>query len=255
MSGMPSAFASVVQRRGRFAAAEDLGCPDPAQHGRVRLIAASPSDTQDYISSASMSLDEFLNFDQEIGIAEWVRGTTYLYGSVTSIHQQTVGFISTLASMILGLHHSGRVSGAKYAVVSTSRDAAREPDVFFVAARHAERMTLRYFDGAPDLVVEVVSDDSVERDYVTKFREYEAEGYPEYWIIDPRPGHERADFYVLTNGRYAARLPDADGVYTSAVFPDVKFKVVWLFEETPPLAEALKLARGDRLAFNPGSST
>ena len=245
---MTSAVALPERQTPKVEVAREFVCPAPDRHGRVRVVAAMPSGRHDYVASARVTLDEFLNLDQETGLAEWANGEVYFYMSVSDPHQRAVNFLSTLTTTILSLLGRGTVRNGPYAVVSPSGRAGREPDIFLISSEHKDRITLRFLAGAPDLVVEVVSDDSVERDYVTKFREYEAEGYPEYWIIDPRPGHERADFYVLRDGRYAAVLPDAEGIYTATVFPDVKFKVAWLFEETPPLAEALKLALGDRLA-------
>jgi Uma2 family endonuclease len=62
----------------------------------------------------------------------------------------------------------------------------REPDVLFMHAEHASRMTEEYWEGA-DLVMEVVSsgDKDRHRDLKTKREEYARAGIPEYWIIDP----------------------------------------------------------------------
>ena len=71
----------------------------------------------------------------------------------------------------------------------------REPDVLFVAAKHASRLTENYCTGA-DLVMEVVSDgDEGHRlDRETKREEYAKARIPEYWIVDP----EQARITVLT---------------------------------------------------------
>jgi Uma2 family endonuclease len=62
----------------------------------------------------------------------------------------------------------------------------REPDVLFMHAEHAGRMTEEYWEGA-DLVMEVVSsgDEDRRRDLMTKREEYARAGIPEYWIVDP----------------------------------------------------------------------
>jgi Uma2 family endonuclease len=45
-------------------------------------------------------------------------------------------------------------------------------------------------DGAADIVIELVSPESVHRDYGEKLYEYEQAGVPGYWIIDPLlPNH------------------------------------------------------------------
>ena len=83
--------------------------------------------------------------------------------------------------------------------------------------------------------MEIVSEDSVSRDRVDKFDEYEAAGIAEYWLIDPRPRRRRATFYQLNEaGQYEAAPVGADGVYHSAVLPGFWLKVNWLWAEELP---------------------
>jgi Uma2 family endonuclease len=65
----------------------------------------------------------------------------------------------------------------------------REPDVMFMSAEHADRITDEYWEGA-DLVMEVVSsgNDDRRRDLKQKREEYAQAGIPEYWIVDPELG-------------------------------------------------------------------
>jgi Uma2 family endonuclease len=65
----------------------------------------------------------------------------------------------------------------------------REPDVVFMNAEHADRITDDYWEGA-DLVMEVVSpsDEARRRDLTRKREEYAQAGIPEYWIVDPELG-------------------------------------------------------------------
>jgi Uma2 family endonuclease len=62
----------------------------------------------------------------------------------------------------------------------------REPDVLFMHAEHADRITNEYWEGA-DLVMEVVSadDEDRRRDLKTKREEYAQACIQEYWIVDP----------------------------------------------------------------------
>jgi len=57
----------------------------------------------------------------------------------------------------------------------------REPDVFFVAREHSERVGEQFF-GAPDLVMEVTSSGTRRTDRVEKLVKYAQAGVQEYWI-------------------------------------------------------------------------
>jgi Uma2 family endonuclease len=76
------------------------------------------------------------------------------------------------------------------------------PDIGYLCPERAKLVTSKCVQGAPDLAVEMVSYDSIERDYELKREMYEAAGVAEYWIIDPI--ETRAEFLVLRGGRYEA---------------------------------------------------
>jgi Uma2 family endonuclease len=117
---------------------------------------------------------------------------------------------------------------------------SREPDLMFLANEHLDRLTYDRVSGAPDLIVEIVSGDSVSRDRVTKFDEYEAGGVPEYWILDNRPGRRRAQFYQLDErGEYRLMPIGADGIYRSRALPGFWLKVEWLWDEQPDELRAI----------------
>ena len=60
-----------------------------------------------------------------------------------------------------------------------------EPDLLFVSAERADRVTAKEVRGAPDLVVEILSDSTRRTDAGEKLRLYERSGVREYWIVDP----------------------------------------------------------------------
>ncbi len=71
-----------------------------------------------------------------------------------------------------------------------------EPDVFV-----GRRVEDRYFEGAPLLVVEVLSPSNRLYDLTTKFSRYERAGVPSYWVVDPF--ELRLLAWELVGGRYA----------------------------------------------------
>ena len=180
-----------------------------------------------------MTYDEFLAWAGEDTHAEWVSGEVYVLLTAEMPHQQIVDFLNRL----IGFFIDSRDVGALFSGPASIKleKSGREPDLFFVSKANLTRVTKKYFDGPPDLIIEVVSDDSVSRDRADKFEEYEDAGVKEYWIIDPRPRRRRADFFQLgADGKYQPVPVGADGRYRSQVLPGFWIKVGWLWEEPLP---------------------
>jgi hypothetical protein len=104
----------------------------------------------------------------------------------------------------------------------------------------AETETLLRNDGAADLIIEVISPESVIRDTQDKFEEYESAGVKEYWIIDPN--RRTANFYGYDeNGKYKLLHLSAEGIFKSRVIEGIWIKTDWLWqEELPNLIDILK---------------
>lgn len=115
----------------------------------------------------------------------------------------------------------------------------REPDVLFIANDHLDMLKDTYLAGAADMVVEVISPESLVRDRGAKFYEYEKGGVGEYWLIDPM--RQLAEFYRLDNGVYRLASVSEDGIYRSAALRGLWLRVDWLWQEPlPPLMSILK---------------
>ena len=182
-----------------------------------------------------MSYEEYLAWADEDIHAEWVNGEVIVPMPPKIQHQRVVRFLLQLLSLFTQLCRSGEVLVAPTEMRAVPDGPAREPDLLFIAQEHLERCTETRVSGPADLIVEVVSDDSVSQDRSDKFYEYQAAGVREYWIIDPRPGYERADFYVLdTRGRYQPVPIAPDGRYHSTVLAGFWFEVEWVLSTTPP---------------------
>ena len=59
-----------------------------------------------------------------------------------------------------------------------------QPDILFVSAERAHIITEANVQGAPDLVVEVLSPSTAERDTTTKRALYYRHGVREFWLVD-----------------------------------------------------------------------
>ena len=81
-------------------------------------------------------------------------------------------------------HDLGRVFHAPYDVLFSDTDVV-QPDLLFVSNERAEIITPANIQGAPDLIVEILSPSSSRRDWGYKRELYARHGVGEYWIIDP----------------------------------------------------------------------
>ncbi len=208
-----------------------------------------------------MSYEEFLAWT-DAPHAEWVNGDVIAFMPPNTIHQRIAGFLFNLLSIYAHFFNLGEVIAAPFEMRVFPGRSSREPDLVFVAREHLARLTSERLEGPADLAIELISDSSVARDRDDKFYEYQEAGVGEYWIIDPRPGKERADFYQLTaEGKYQAALPDADGRYHSIVVRGFWLNPDWMWQDPLPNPLALLWIIAPQMlqqALNPdvaGSST
>ena len=188
-----------------------------------------------------MTLDEFHAWCDEGTRAEWVDGEVVVFLPTSIRHHKIV----QLLVILLRLWVDAKGLGELYSEMILMRlfvPARRErlPDIMFVASEHLGRIQPTYLDGPADLVVEVVSPDSVGRDRGDKFIEYEQAGIPEYWLIDP--GREQAELYELSeDGRYQLALGGRNGIYHSKALQGFPLNLEWLWQDPPP--KPLELVR------------
>jgi Uma2 family endonuclease len=182
-----------------------------------------------------MSYEEYRAWPAEGHLTEWVDGELVILMPPVTLHQKIADFLSQLLGLYVKLLNLGIIITAPFEMRIHAESNAREPDLLFIGNDHMDLLTDKRLAGPADLVIEVISDESVHRDRVDKFYEYQEGGVREYWIIDPRPGKERVDGYWLTpQDRYQAILPDDHGRYHSIVLPDFWFHPDWLWQETLP---------------------
>jgi len=132
----------------------------------------------------------------------------------------------------------GRIFGSRVAFRIDNRNSP-EPDLAFVAADRLDLVRRGGVDGAPDLAVEIVSPESVDRDYVTKRRLYERAGVREYWIIDEV--HNRVTLLRLGRDRTYKEVRPRKGVLQSKVLTGFWLRPAWLWQaELPDPADVLQ---------------
>ncbi len=103
-----------------------------------------------------------------------------------------------------------------------------DPDLLFVQAERLNIITDANVQGPPDLVVEVLSPSTRDRDMGVKSHIYARFGVREYWIVDPKV--DTLSIYHLTPEGYEISGPFRQGeTVHSALFPDAPLNVADLF--------------------------
>ncbi len=182
-----------------------------------------------------MSYEEYLCWADEDVLAEWVNGEVIVHMPPKRFHQSLVTFLVKLLGLFVDFYDLGTLLTAPFEMRLSPEGPSRKPDILFVSKEHQDRLTEERLEGPADLVVEVISEDSVRRDRVEKFQEYERFGVREYWVIDSRPGQRSADFWVRgEDGLFAAGEVSEEGIFRSTGLPGFWLKLDWLWSRPLP---------------------
>jgi Uma2 family endonuclease len=111
----------------------------------------------------------------------------------------------------------GEVFVAPFDVVFSRFDVV-EPDLLYVSKDRLSVLTEKNVQGAPDLVVEVLSPSTAQTDRTTKLKLYARYGVQEYWIIDPY-GPSAEIYRRQEIGFEPVKTPEATDSLTSPLFP------------------------------------
>lgn len=204
-------------------------------------VLVSPTDGES-TQQPYISYQDFLK-DYEGQRAEWIMGQVEILGMNNIQHQEIIGFLYKLLSFYLGLRKLGKVFLAGVSMYVGDQLPAREPDVIVVLNAHLDRIKPTFLDGPGDVVFEVVSPESVARDYGDKFQEYEAAGVGEYWLIDPIRKNVRLSVLGDDKLFHSVELNSA-GELVSAIMPGFAINPEMFWSDAfPDGAELIELAQ------------
>jgi Uma2 family endonuclease len=183
-------------------------------------------------SEPYISFEEFLKlYDGQH--AEWLNGKVEIVVANNLKHQLIFQFLIAFFAYYLGITQRGVLLSASFSMRLVNANYAPEPDVMIILSEHTERIRQTYLEGIADIAIEIVSPESMERDYGTKFALYEKAGVPEYWLFDPI--RHIAVIYVLGADKvYHPAEKDAQGRLVSTLLPGFALEPALLWRDTPP---------------------
>lgn len=158
---------------------------------------------------------------------ELIDGELYMAAAPNRGHQRIVlDFGSLLSDLVLG-GSLGEVFIAPFDVIF-SDVVVVQPDILFVSAERLDIVTDRGCFGPPDLIVEVLSPSTRERDQVMKRDVYARFGVKEYWLADVETRTLRA--MELVGREFITRAVfDESSEMTSPLLPGLSIPVSRIF--------------------------
>ena len=128
-----------------------------------------------------------------------IDGALVMSPSPTPAHQRILRKLAFALGGFVEEHDLGEVLFAPMDVYLSNIDTP-QPDLLFIAKARLGIIGEKYVDGAPDLVMEILSPSTAYHDLKKKKRLYEASGVKEYWIVDPEA--REIEVYTLVEGQF-----------------------------------------------------
>jgi len=108
-----------------------------------------------------------------------------------------------------------------------------QPDLVYIPSARSKIMEEARIDGAPHLVVEILSKWTRSKDRVRKRNIYERAQVPHYWVVDPED--ETIEAYALRDGAYVLRSSGlSEGEFVHPDFPELAFDLAALWRRPGP---------------------
>ncbi len=115
---------------------------------------------------------------------ELLNGELIMAPSPNTVHQRTAFRLGRLLADFVEGMDLGDVFIAPLDVILSEVNVV-QPDLLFISNARHHILTDANVQGAPDLVVEILSPSTASRDWRTKLDLYAEYGVQEYWVVDP----------------------------------------------------------------------
>ena len=143
-----------------------------------------------------LTSQDYINLPESDTRYELIDGELYVAPSPTPAHQRISGMLFSAINHYVTANDLGSVFYAPLDVVLSGGDVF-QPDILYISKDSEIIITEINIRGAPDLVVEILSPGTSNRDRTVKRARYFVHGVQEYWMVDP----QAKTIEVLTAGQ------------------------------------------------------
>ena len=180
--------------------------------------------------SKKLTYEDYLLLPEDDGLHyEIIDGELFVNAAPIPRHQRISGNLHLLIGPYVRDRECGELYYAPVDVLLSTHDVL-EPDLLYITNEHAAILKEKNVQGAPDFVIEILSDSTRRKDEVLKLKRYELFGVAEYWIIDPK--RNRVKVYRRRGDRLEAVetvSAETGGTLTSPFFPGLVIDVRAVF--------------------------
>lgn len=171
---------------------------------------------------------EFYNKISEKDKAEFINGEAVFHSPVKLMHNNASTNLMQLMKVFAQMEGLGIVGHEKLMVEFTRN--SYEPDIVFFKKEKSKNFKRdQLIFPVPDFIVEVLSPSTIKIDREIKFKDYEAHGVQEYWIINP--DKQTVEQYILSGKSYELIMKGKNGIIESKAIRGFKIPVKSIFNE------------------------
>ncbi|HYT92068.1 MAG TPA: Uma2 family endonuclease [Gemmataceae bacterium] len=182
-------------------------------------------------TTAAYTFEDFCDLINEDQKADLIDGVIYMASPDNTDANELFMWLGGLMDLFAEENDLGKVYGTRVAF-RLDKHNGPEPDLGFVQKARLHLVERGFVRGGPDLAVEIVSPESVERDYEKKRKQYEDAKIPEYWIVDEIM-QQVTLLRLGKDGKYRAVKPKK-GVLASNALPGFWLRLDWLWQDPLP---------------------
>jgi Uma2 family endonuclease len=164
-------------------------------------IAPSLTERNGWPAQGCWRYEDYLRLPDDGNRYEIIEGVLYVANAPSYEHQFTVSKTLFYLQLFTTERDLGIVLTAPFEVHLSATSRPVQPDVLFIRTEQQPAAGTQYFEGAPALIVEVISPGSIRLDRHVKFDAHERAGVAEYWLVEPKA--RLVEVYIWSNGEYA----------------------------------------------------
>lgn len=179
-----------------------------------------------FVVKRGVTFDQYLQLVDEDTEVEYHEGALLMNSPASRTHERIFRHLLSKLEAFCLEHGAGEVLGSRFPV--RLQDKQYEPDLLFVRKDRVQELEETHFPGAPDLVVEILSESTREKDLHIKRPAYQDAGVRELWLIDPERRELLIDRAAPTGKVQSLRL--TEGVYESPLLPGFRLFLEALWE-------------------------